>query len=229
MINRIVGYGQRAVAAGIFHLELVIGVDLFASVDGHHHGLAVLRVDAAAVGIEDVFGVDQIAMIAEQPVDAIGIAALFVGGKRDDDVAIRAIVFLGEANQRGDVDRVAVLHVLRAAAVGVAVFFDELEGIGGPIEAWGFDDVEMADHQDRAVGSGAAKARDHIFATDAWAEDLDVARGNSGVAEALGHGFAGGGRAADGIGGVDFDELAEDVASELTRRIAELRAKRRAG
>ena len=57
-------------------------------------------------------------------------------------------------------------------------------------------------------------------------EDLDIVGGKSGVAQALGHGFGGGRGAADGVGGVDFDELPENAAREGLRRIVELRGQR---
>ena len=71
MVNRVVRHGQRAVAARIFRFELEIRVELFAGVHGDDGGLAVARVDAAAVGIEREFRIDQIAMVLEQPVDAV--------------------------------------------------------------------------------------------------------------------------------------------------------------
>ena len=43
---------------------------------------------------------------------------------------------------------------------------------------------------------------------------IDVVAGESGVAEAGGHGFGGGGDVADGVGGVDLDELLEDFVGE---------------
>ena len=84
----------------------------------------------------------------------------------------------------------------------------------------------MADQQDRPARAGAAQPRDQIPLARIGAQDFRVARGKSGVAQALRHGFGGGGRAANRIGGVDFDELLEYVARELLRRVIGLRAER---
>src|SRR5437763_792023 len=74
-------------------------------------------------------------------------AARCIFGKLEDNVAVRDVICFFEANERGDHDRVAIFHVLSTAAIKVAVFFDELEGIGGPVLAACFDYVEMSDQQ----------------------------------------------------------------------------------
>ena len=71
MVDRVVCDGQRTVPAGIFHLKLIIGIELFRGVDRHHHRLAIARVDATAIGIQNECRVDEVAMIAQQPVDAV--------------------------------------------------------------------------------------------------------------------------------------------------------------
>ncbi len=196
MIDGVIRHRQRAVAAGIGYLQLKIGVELFGGVHRDDHGLAVAGVDAAAIGIENVLGVDQIAMILQQPIDAIGFAAFFVGGEREDDVAIRPVIFLLEANQRGDEDGVAAFHVLRAAAVEVAVLLDEFEGVDGPVFAAGFDHVQVPDEEDGLLRAGAAKARDHVAFALVGAEHVHVGGGEARVAQALGHRFGGHGGAA---------------------------------
>ena len=56
-------------------------------------------VKSASVGIEDELGVDQIAVILEEPVDAVGFAAFFVGGEGEDEVAVGTIVFALQADE----------------------------------------------------------------------------------------------------------------------------------
>ena len=63
--------------------------------------------------------------------------------------------------------------------------------------------------------SGTVKAGDEIAFAIVGAEDLDVGGRKAGVEQTLGHGFGGDGGAADGVGGVDLDELLEDVVGEL--------------
>ena len=93
VINGVVRRGQRAVAAGIQGRQLEIGVLLFAGLDVHVHRLSVLGRDAARIRIQREFGIDQVAMVLEQPVDAIRLAAFFIGGERQNQVAIGPIAF----------------------------------------------------------------------------------------------------------------------------------------
>src|SRR6266403_36634 len=107
----------------------------------------MLRENASPVVIEDELGLDPVAMVFEQPVHTIRLTTFFVRGERENDVAVGDVVFLLEPNQGGGHDGVAVFHILGAAAVEVAIFFDELEGISGPILAAGFDYVKMSDQE----------------------------------------------------------------------------------
>ena len=93
-------------------------------------------------------------MILQQPVDPVRVPALFIGRQRQDDVAIRLVSLAFEANERGHQDGVVDLHVLSAAAIEVAVLFDKLERIGGPILAPRFHDIQVADDQDRLQARG---------------------------------------------------------------------------
>ena len=76
-------------AAGIGDGELVVGVELFAGIDGEDGRLAVMQLHAAAVGVEDIFGVDEIAMVLDEPIDTIGFAAFLIRGQGENDVALR--------------------------------------------------------------------------------------------------------------------------------------------
>ena len=171
-------------------------------------------------------------MIFQKPVDAVRASAFFVSRQRHDDVAIGFEVFLFHANHRHHEECVSRFHVDRAAAVEVAVFFDEFERIDGPIFAARFHDVEVADHQNRFASAGAVEARDEVSFSRIRTTDVEVGLGIAGIAKTLGHRFGGNGGAADRIGGVDFDELLVDVAGELVRgselsgRVGRLRAQR---
>ena len=84
---------------------------------------------APAAFVQAELGVDQVALVLEQPLDAVVRAtALFVGRERDDDVAIGLEAFALVANQVGDPDRRLRFVVADAAAVEVAVFFGETNG-----------------------------------------------------------------------------------------------------
>ena len=43
---------------------------------------------AAGIGVQRELGVDQIAMVLQQPIDAVGFAALLIGGQREDEIAV---------------------------------------------------------------------------------------------------------------------------------------------
>src|SRR5579864_9235003 len=102
-------------------------------------------------------------MILDQPIRAVEIAALFVGGKGENDVAIRDIAFLLETKQSRNQDGIAIFHVLSATAVKIAVFLDELERIGSPILAACLDHVEMSNEQDRFVRTRSVQAHDQVL------------------------------------------------------------------
>ena len=88
-------------AAGIFDLEVEVLIDLFARLDFIHQILAVLQLTRAAF-VDGQFGVDELAMVFEQPFDAVEVAAFFVGGQRENQIAIRREAFLLQPNQVGD-------------------------------------------------------------------------------------------------------------------------------
>ena len=219
-VDRIVLGGQRAVPAGIVHLELERHVHFFARLHRSHQALAVQDHRIAGVHVEHVRRIDQIAMMAEQPFDAVVIAAAFFARRqREDQVAVGAISLLLESQERGDQNGRPILDVLRAAAVEVAVLLHEGERIHRPVFALRLDDVEMREQEDRLFPTRPAKPRDKIavlrtFETD----DLHVRRWKPRIAESLGHRVGGDGGAAARASGVDVDELLEDVARALIVR-----------
>jgi hypothetical protein len=81
----------------------------------------------------------------------------------------------------------------------------------------------MADRENRFARTGAVEAGDEISLSGIRAAEEDVALGVASVAQAFGHGFGRDGGIADGIGGVDFDELFENVVRELICSIIRLR------
>src|SRR5262245_51364951 len=88
MVDGVVARRQRAVPARIGHVEAERLEQLLARLEAAHDALAVLDQRIAAVDVETELGVDEIAMILEQPVDAVvAAAALFAGGEREDQRA----------------------------------------------------------------------------------------------------------------------------------------------
>ena len=147
VIDGVVGGWDRAVAAGVEGFELVVDVDFFAGLDGGAQAGVAFAFEFAAVEVDAVGGVDPVAVSFQEPVDAVVVAAFFVGGEGEDQVAVGSEIFFFQADEIGDQDGVAFFHVLGAAAVEVAVFFDELKGVGGPVGAEGFHDIEVADEE----------------------------------------------------------------------------------
>ena len=164
--------------------------------------------------VEHEFSVDERALVLQQPVDAVRAAALLIRREREDDVAVRAEPLLLHADERGHHDGVAVLHVLRAAAVEIAVFFDELEGIGSPVLAPGLHHVEVPDQQDRLMLSRTPQPDHQIFLPGIRPENGDIAVRKTGGPQPRCHGLRGRRHVTDGVGGVDLDELLENRARQ---------------
>ena len=74
------------------------------------------------------------------------------------------------------------------------------------------------EHGFEGASGTAAKARHQVSFARVRSEDDDVGWGEAGVEEALAHGFSDCSGAPDGVGGVDLDELLEDIVGELARR-----------
>jgi hypothetical protein len=128
-------------------------------------------------------------VIGEEPVDTIRFAAFFVRGEREDDVAVRLVIFLLQANQRGDQDGIAALHVLGTAAVEVAILLGELKGVYRPVFTARFDHVQVAHEQDWLLCACALQTDDEIAFAVVGADDLDVGCGETGFEKAAGHGI----------------------------------------
>src|SRR5690348_1969064 len=80
----------------------------------------------------------------------------------------------------------------------------------------------MSNQQHRPFSARAIEARHHILFAIIWADHANVGIDESGLPQALCHGFRGGGHVADRVSGVDFDQLLEDVMCELPRLIVDL-------
>ncbi len=213
LVDGVIGPGERAVAATIDGGDLEIGVDLLCGFDGGDDGVAVIEFDAAGVRVDDEGRVDQVAMMGDKPVGAVELAAFLICGEGEDKVALRRKVLAMEAQEAGHEDGVGLLHILRAAAVVVAVLLDELEGIGGPVAAQGFNDVEVAEEEDglfsgRALG---ADADNEVLLFGVGADQLHIVWRKAGIEKALLHCHGCRSDAAlRRVGGVDLDKLLED-------------------
>src|ERR1700675_5201641 len=105
---------------------------------------AVLLFEFSAVEVDAIFGVHPVAMFLEEPFHAIEVAAFLVGGEGENQTAIMEVAFFFEANKSGEQQSVASFHIVGATAVEESVFFDELEGVSGPVFATSFHDIQVA-------------------------------------------------------------------------------------
>src|SRR6185437_8799049 len=97
----------------------------------------------------------------------------------------------------------------------IAVFFDEGEGVHGPVFAFGFDHVFVREQENRLQLPGAAVANDDVGLGGNSAADEDIGSGETGGAETARGGFGHGRGGACGEAGFNFDEFLVDVAGKL--------------
>src|SRR3954471_10893215 len=207
MVNRIVLHRQRAMAAGVGHLEVKILIDLLARLHLVGEVLAFAQVAAAAF-VDRELGVEQVLVVLDQPLGAVELAAFLVGGQHQNQIAVRCYPLLLQADQVGDELRCHRLVVAGAAAVEEAVLLDEGERIHRPVLALGFDDVEVGEEEERPVRAGAAEAEDQVALARIRSDDLHVRGREARRLEPRRHRFrrlrhVAGRR----VGGVDLDQL----------------------
>ena len=88
MVDGVVRDGKRAVAALVAHLEPIVDHVLLAHLYVVREPSAVQRLAPAAL-VQRIFGVYQLTLVLEQPLNTIERSAAFlVGRERDDYVAI---------------------------------------------------------------------------------------------------------------------------------------------
>ena len=226
VVDGVVLHGQGAVAAGVLRLEREILVDLLAGLHAVVDVLAVLDRPPAAL-VQPVLGVDQLTVVGDEPLHAVEVASLLVGGQGDDDVAVGLEALLLEADQVGDPYRGHRLVVGGATAVVVAVLLEERERVDRPVLLACLDHVEVGEQQQRPARARAPQPRDEIALALVGPEHPDVALREAGRLQPGGHRLRGPGRAAHRIRRVDLDQLLEDVVGKLLLRIEALGAQGR--
>ena len=214
MIDGIVRRRHGTVPPGVQRFQLIIHVNFFAGLQSREQALVLVLFEFAAIQIDGVLRCDPVAVHGQQPIHAIGGAAFLVRSQREDQVAVGNIVFFLQANEARYQQSVAGLHVLGAAAVKIAVFLKKLKRIGSPIFAARFHNIQMPDEENRLARAAAVIAKHQILFVSARAGNLNILFVESGFPQPLGHGFGGGAHVADGVGGVDLDQLLEDLARQ---------------
>ena len=175
----------------------------------------MVQFHAARIGIDDECRVDQIAVLLHKPVRAVELAPFLVGGQGQDEVALRLVALPMQAQESRHQRGIGLLHVLRAATIEVAVLFNELKRIGMPIGAQGLHHIDVAEKEYGLLSrrTGSAVADNEIHLARIRPDQMHVVCRESCIKKALLHGLRGGRHVALGrVGGVDFDELLEDLA-----------------
>src|SRR5580704_6302369 len=220
MIDRVVRRRQRAMTTGIQRLELKIRVNLLAGLNRGENPLISISLELSAIEIDAVLRVDPLAMIFHQPVDAVKIAAFLIGGQRQNQIAIGLVILFLHANEVGDEDRVSLLHIVGAAPVEVAILLNKFKGIGRPVLTPCFDDVKMANEQDRLVLPSPVNARDEVLLPIIRSIDDDVVAGKSRIAKPSSRRLGRSRNVADGIGRINLNELLKNLPRQWIRRFA---------
>jgi hypothetical protein len=200
--------------AGIDDLEFEAQEDLLRRIHHQCDRLVVLQESTAAVGIDAIFGIDQVAMLRHEPVDAVCRTTLFVGGQSQDQVARRTEIPLLHAQECGHQHSVVALGVLGAASVEESALLDEFERVDTPVAAQRFDDVQVSDKEDRFRRTCTAQAHYDISFSRLRPQHLHIRLGIPGLAETRGHGYGGARVVACRIRCVDLDEFLEDIPGQ---------------
>src|SRR5690606_10577815 len=129
-------------------LEPIVLINLLAALDLVQHAIPLIVEAATSRFVDREFRVYEIAMILDEIAHAVECAGrLLATSKRDLDVAQRLVALRAVAQQSIDENGGHRLVVHGAAAIEVAVFFDERERIAVPVLAIGFHDVEVREEQ----------------------------------------------------------------------------------
>ncbi len=189
---------------------------LLAGLDAVADRFAALEPDAAAL-VKGEFGVDQVAMVLQQPPNPHGICIedFLVGLQCQDDVALRPVALLLVADEIRHEARRHVFVVPGAAAVEVAVLLSEPEGVDRPVFTSRFDDVEMGKQQDRLAGASAAQPRHQIAFARRRLEHLHIGAVEPGRNQSGRHGIGSASGIARLCDGIDLDQFLVDVEGPL--------------
>ena len=159
------------------------------------------------------------AMVLDQVFDAAEFRRndFFIGGQRENEVAIQAHILLLQLNHDGDQCRRHCLVVGRAARVKVTVFLDQLEGIALPFFAFGVDGVDVGEQQQRFLRARAAQTRNEVafFRPARRHDDLKVGGRKAARAQMRCHRLGRTRGIAAGVAGVDPDEFLVNLAQQL--------------
>ena len=105
----------------------------------------------AAALVDRVVDPDRVGMVLAEPLEAVVVADLLVGGGDEDEVARRREAFARERGDRDGARRDLILHVERAAAPDVVVGEVAGPGIARPLGGVGDDGVGVGEEAERGA------------------------------------------------------------------------------
>src|SRR5258706_4211635 len=218
-IDGVVSDRHRTVAAFVAHLEAKIDDVFFTDLQivGNFLALGFL---APSAFVESELGIDQLAVILEEPAHAIvWSATLFVRGESHNDVAVGRKALLLVLNQVGDPYRRLSFIVAGAAAIKETILLEELKRVHAPVLAFGFDDVNVREKENRFEGSRPVIANDEIGFLWTRADDEDIKFRKASCTQASCGSLGNGSSGARGETGLDFDKFFVDVVRQLSLRL----------
>ena len=211
LVDGVVRAGQRTVATGVGHFELITLIDLLRRLHrvGDFHTIAD---GTAAAFIEDKRCINQIPVFGQKVLDTVGRASFLIGRQRQDDVPVRLVAFPLQPNHQSRPDCRLCLVIRRSATVVVPIAFQKLKWCDRPIRRVRLNHIDMG-QQDNGSGcsSGTAQSCHQVALALARHDDLHILRRVTRIEQALFHGARSSGVVTLRISGVDFDELFEDL------------------
>ena len=168
-------------AAFVAHFKTEIGVGLLGQSDVIGNTLAIHTLAAAAF-VQRVIGLNQFALVLQQPVDAVvRSAAFFVRSQRDNQIAIRFEAFALIPDQIRNPDGRLRFVIGGSASVEVAVLFNELERVHAPVLALRLHDIDVGQQQNRLARAGSVVANHQVVLGVFGAADPDVGIGKPAI------------------------------------------------
>ena len=211
------------------HLEMVIDDVFLAHLHIVRQPLSADRLSPAAF-VQAELGVDQLALVLQQPLDpVVGPAAFLVGRERNDDVAIGPEPFALVPDQVRDPHRRLRLVVAGSAAVEVAVALGQRERIHAPVFAFRFHDIGMRQQKNRTATAGAVIPNDQVGFRRDRAADEDVGIRKAGLLETARRSFGHRCRGAGRVAGFDLHHFLIDRTRELLLRLGRHRLREERG
>ena len=190
LVDGVLLHRAAGMAAGIGHFQDIVLGEFLRRLHRHDQRLALTVQTAAAAFVQRELRINQFALVLGQPARAVeGRGRFLAAGQRQLERAPVLEAFLLDAHQGIDPGGVQRLHVGDAAAIEIAILFNQGEGIARPVLALGFHHIEMSQQQDGlGLGIAAGQHRDNaaFLGLVRRRKQMDVAVGEARVLQVAG-------------------------------------------